>query len=144
MNRDEAAQFFVDLIIKGVLNPCSSGVERGWETGKPKSLYGEISIWYLGLSEQDQRMVRVISADAMHSVLFRLMSLLDGIAGFSDADGKTMHIAVNVQEFADRSALSQGEVEKQVCINPLNQRDLLLHDILQRYLDQAHDEPTPE
>lgn len=136
-DRDEAAEIFVKLINQSVYVTGHDEFMDSLNTGIPKTLFSSLSPWFRSLPEQDREKVNNLVQQAMHSAIFNLLCIFDGVSGFERNEGRPVNYAVLLEVFNDMSALRHDDKELSIRINPVMQKDPYLHDLFQELTEHT-------
>jgi hypothetical protein len=136
-DRDEAAETFVKMVDQSVYVVGHRGFMQALSTGIPKTLFSSLSPWFHSLPEQDREKVDNLVKQAMHSAIFDLLCIFDGVSGFERNEGRPMNYAILLEVFEDMSALRRDNKESSTRINPVMQKDLHLHDLFQELTEHT-------
>lgn len=75
---------FVARIKSEAFDPAVAGLTKVLRVGAPGRNPGPrlqaLSLWYSGLSNEDQRLVSEVTRDAAHAAIFHLLAILDEVA----------------------------------------------------------------
>ncbi len=132
MEREEAAERFVQRIVSELGVTGHQQLVDAVEKGIPRNIYGGLSKWYLEQNGENQQQIRALIKEAVNFTIFGLLSLLDGVAGHERIGDKPANYALFLEVYSNYTTYTQSKAEYNVRINPYNINGELLHDIFRR------------